>query len=246
MGALNPLDWAAVAMREEQPERAWDRFFAELNANGFENCSATVMKVGEYVLTDKSHGVVITKAFEEHVRDHPEMTRSMDLLVQFGKHDRVVSCTEGHGEFALWSASDMDFYNRMRDFGYRGGFGASILDPLTNEFTIMTASCFTSERDAIEAYDRIAGEFLPAAIFLQESLRVRDLARDDDFQPLSARERECLMWVCNGLMNSAIAQRTGLSEYTVQEYLRNACRKLQARTRAQAAARATMLQLIDP
>lgn len=246
MGMLDPLDWASAAISAENSAEAWGKLFGELGAHGFENCSATVMEIGKYVLTDQSHGVVITEDFEEHVRDHPEMTQSMDLLVQYGKYDRVTACTQGHPEFALWTERDLSFYKRMQDFGFRGGFGASLVDPWRREFTVMTASCFTTEAEAIEAYDRIAADLLPAVVFLQEGLRVKDLVGNRDWQPLSHREQECLVWVCSGMMNGQIAERTGLSEFTVQEYIRNACKKLNARTRAQAAARATLLHLISP
>lgn len=243
---LSPLDWASRGLNAASVEEGWESFFAEMANCGFENCSASVMKIGENVLTERSYGVVITPQFEEHVRANPEMTRSMELLVRFGMREQVNACTAGHPEFdPLWK-DDMSFYHRMQDFGFKGGFGASLVDSLSREFTVLTASCFTSSADAIDAYDELASQLLPALTFLSEGMRVRELVEAEDFQPLSPREAECLVWVCSGLMNSAIAERTGLSEHTVREYLRLGAKKLGARTRAQAAARAAMLGLIKP
>lgn len=63
---------------------------------------------------------------------------------------------------------------------------------------------------------------------------------------LSRRERECLLWLAAGLRNDRIAERLGIRGATVELHLRNARRKLGARTREQAVARAVALGLVDP
>src|SRR3546814_1656768 len=59
--------------------------------------------------------------------------------------------------------------------------------------------------------------------------------------PLSPRERDCMTYVARGLRTVRIAERLGLSEVTVELYLRNARRKLKAATTSQAVARAMIL-----
>lgn len=56
--------------------------------------------------------------------------------------------------------------------------------------------------------------------------------------PLTAREREVLALVAQGLTNARIARRLGLSAATVRTHLEHIRTKLGARTRAQALARA--------
>lgn len=56
--------------------------------------------------------------------------------------------------------------------------------------------------------------------------------------PLTAREREVLGLVAQGLTNARIARRLGLSPATVRTHLEHIRTKLGARTRAQALARA--------
>lgn len=63
---------------------------------------------------------------------------------------------------------------------------------------------------------------------------------------LTERERECLLWLAAGLRNDRIAERLGIRGATVEMHLRNARRKLGARTREQAVARAVALRLVDP
>jgi DNA-binding NarL/FixJ family response regulator len=55
-------------------------------------------------------------------------------------------------------------------------------------------------------------------------------------EPLSAREREVLKLVADGLSNAAIAERLQLSDHTVKRHVANILTKLDMPTRAAAAA----------
>ncbi|MDQ6712221.1 MAG: response regulator transcription factor, partial [Candidatus Dormibacteraeota bacterium] len=62
-------------------------------------------------------------------------------------------------------------------------------------------------------------------------------------EPLTERETQILRMVVEGTSNKAIANRLGLGEGTVKSHLRNIYRKLQVRTRAEAAAQAVQLDI---
>jgi DNA-binding NarL/FixJ family response regulator len=62
-------------------------------------------------------------------------------------------------------------------------------------------------------------------------------------EPLTERETQILKMVVEGMSNKAIASRLGLGEGTIKSHLRNIYRKLQVRTRAQAAAQAVQLDI---
>jgi LuxR family quorum-sensing system transcriptional regulator CciR len=62
---------------------------------------------------------------------------------------------------------------------------------------------------------------------------------------LSVREKEVLLWLSKGLSTARIADRLGIADVTVTMHLTNARRKLDARTREQALAKAIVLKLIE-
>jgi len=62
-------------------------------------------------------------------------------------------------------------------------------------------------------------------------------------EPLTERETQILRMVVQGTSNKAIASRLGLGEGTIKSHLRNIYRKLQVRTRAEAAAHAVQLDI---
>lgn len=63
---------------------------------------------------------------------------------------------------------------------------------------------------------------------------------------LSARERECLLWLCAGLRVSRIAHKLSISNSAVNLYIGNAKYKLGAQTREQAIALAILSGEIEP
>jgi DNA-binding CsgD family transcriptional regulator len=61
---------------------------------------------------------------------------------------------------------------------------------------------------------------------------------------LSPRQAECLRWVSEGETSGEIGRRLALSPRTVEQHIWEACERLDARTRAQAVARALALGLL--
>jgi len=63
---------------------------------------------------------------------------------------------------------------------------------------------------------------------------------------LSPREREVLTWLANGYRPDQIAYRLNIGYRTVDKYINSAKRKLNARTRDQAVAKALIFKAIEP
>lgn len=88
--------------------------------------------------------------------------------------------------------------------------------------------------DGSTAADRTAGHSASAA----------DGKRDKVADPLSERERECLLWVSMGKTAWETASILGRSQRTVEFHLKNATRKLDAANKIHAAALAIRLGLL--
>ena len=79
------------------------------------------------------------------------------------------------------------------------------------------------------------GEALTRRVIVRLGSALRQRRRRPS-EPLTDRESQILLMVCEGKGNRIIAHRLGLSEGTIKSHLRNVYRKLKVQTRAEAAA----------
>jgi DNA-binding NarL/FixJ family response regulator len=98
---------------------------------------------------------------------------------------------------------------------------------------------------------RVAGEAetLDEAAGIEPSADALVFERDDDhedpgYETLTAREREVLEWLAEGLTNRAIAARLGISDHTVKFHVASIYGKLGVSTRAEAIRRGLRRGLI--
>lgn len=126
------------------------------------------------------------------------------------------------------------YWEAMAEFDVRDTLAVPHFGPnhmataLTIWFT--HAELSPAETDAIRLSSLIAME------------RLREPASVASIPPLlSIRERDCLSYVADGMSDGEIAARLGISAHTAHAHVENAKRKLDARTRAQAVAKAFAL-----
>jgi LuxR family quorum sensing-dependent transcriptional regulator len=105
------------------------------------------------------------------------------------------------------------------------------------------AVCFLGHRQAMD-FTEAAGLALLSQL-AQHRLRLVSANPAKVDSPLTERERECLVWTSAGKTSVEIARILGLSEHTVNHYLNNAARKLDAVNRTQAVAFAIRHGFID-
>lgn len=113
--------------------------------------------------------------------------------------------------------------------------------------TVSTLFAYTRAGQA--AYDEaLQGgleSLIAGAAYLHESLEGERLVPPLDVD-LTARERECMLWLAHGNTAWEIAKIIGISERTVRFHIQNVMAKLDSHTRVQAVARAVALGLIVP
>ncbi|HEY9080488.1 helix-turn-helix transcriptional regulator [Magnetovibrio sp.] len=91
------------------------------------------------------------------------------------------------------------------------------------------------------------GQIIHLAAMYSHSI-IQTLLRNEQAQaaPLSAREKECLLWLARGLNSERIADRLNIARITVDTHIGSAKRKLGAATREHALAMAIQLGIIAP
>lgn len=98
--------------------------------------------------------------------------------------------------------------------------------------------------------DEISREALPNLWLAAAAAGLRlldcDEAKEVAPNPLTPREKDCLLHLAHGLRVDRIADRLSITNATVEMHLANARRKLGARTSAEAIARAVQARYIDP
>lgn len=124
-----------------------------------------------------------------------------------------------------------DYWSAMGEFGVRDTLAVPHFGP-NNSATALTVwfagvDLSPAERDAVMLSSVIAMHLLRPAGRLRP-----------DRPLLTPRERDCLSYVADGLSDQAIADRLGIGASTAHAHVENAKRKLAAKTRAQAVARA--------
>jgi DNA-binding CsgD family transcriptional regulator len=130
--------------------------------------------------------------------------------------------------------------------GFRSGFSAPVRLIGSRSFGGWNfGSRF--KRSELEASLKEHGHELRLAAFCihEHADRLCHTETEPNFGRLSARERECLLWLSRGFRTSAIAERLGIAQVTVDLHFKGARRKLQAATREEALAKAIARRLIQ-
>lgn len=130
-------------------------------------------------------------------------------------------------------------FGEAAEFGLREGF----VTPIHNlDGSISTVMLSGGDADPLCPDTRTAAHL--ACIYY--AARVRRERRPAVTRPaLSARQLECLKWTREGKSAADIAQILGISRFTVQEHLAQACTRLGVRTRVQALSQAYVLGLLN-
>lgn len=179
---------------------------------------------------------------------------------KFIKDDPIVAYAGDHAAPAMWSdIVRMDQYCKKKSkmvmseahqFGLKEGVALSYCSPSGDQalFSLSFDRNSTAARDAI-GNSIMAAQHLNA--YLYESVKSISLRKNADqlkqYQSsITRRERECLLWACEGKTAWEIASIVGISERTAIFHLNNAAEKLGAANRQHAVAKAVLLGVIKP
>ena len=130
-------------------------------------------------------------------------------------------------------------FGDAREFGLREGF----VTPIHNlDGSISTVMLSGGDADPLCPDTRTAAHL--GCIYYAARVRQERQARALK-KPLSPRQIECLKWTRQGKSAGDIADILGISRFTVQEHLGQACARLGVRTKVQALSQAYLMGLLN-
>lgn len=140
-----------------------------------------------------------------------------------------------------WTVSEEDgaIGAGFADFGLRRNLMFKVQTPVSSPAIFM----FSGDRHSVTSLELMTLSFSAQLLFdkyceLQLDTGLGKLAT------LSPRERECLRWTAVGKTSAEIGIILDLSEHTINNYLNNACRKIDATNRSHAVYLATRKGII--
>jgi LuxR family transcriptional activator of bioluminescence operon len=132
-----------------------------------------------------------------------------------------------------------------REFGLALGATAPLHGP-RGELGVLSVATGAELGNARQRVSRAIPELASLSCYAHEALLgLREREGKRRVPTLSARERECLLWVAEGKTSWEIGIILGTSERTVNFHVRNAGSKLGVKSRQHAVARALLLGLLD-
>lgn len=164
----------------------------------------------------------------------------------------VAHVRAGHTRPLLWSANlapytdAPEIIHEANDAGLRSGLLVPLAGPVGS---VLPAAGIMLGSGMEEAeFRKVLNEHglaLVTAAHLFHAGSVGELIRRrHKVPPLSLRERDCVQMLAQGLRPEAIADRLNLARVTVDLHLKNARRKLGAKTPSECVARAMLYQMI--
>lgn len=209
-------------------------------------CSGSPMD-GSGGLQDKvQHGRTVGKLVDDEVLDtilgDPEL-QAADKFPDYCKNNfrpLVWQCEPTR----LEDMGERRFFGLAADFGVTGGITIPIHQLDKSTYGNLTLFFNRNPGHYLEKLDAACSDVHVASLYLHT--RLEDIVTEQHDGPaLSPREQDCLLLLARGYQTAQIADRLVLSDATVNEYIANARKKLKARTRSEAVARAVQAGLVS-
>lgn len=177
------------------------------------------------------------EAWEEHYQSSGYAPHDAVLRRALTTSDPIFWSDVLHGEPLTPEA--VRIFGDAREFGLREGF----VTPIRNlDGSISTVMLSGGDADPLCPDTRTAAHL--GCIYYAARVRQERRAAAPR-RALSPRQIECLKWTRQGKSASDIGQILGISRFTVQEHLAQACARLGVRTKVQAMSQAYLMGLLN-
>jgi len=235
------LDTYAGLVVAGTPQAKWAALTSGLARIGLDQINYAFLDFGTYGRMDARGDPAMSTMRRDWIEHYTAQRYDMD-------DDIVAHVRAGRFDPKFYRLSRPDHFEHrdMAEEAREAGLQAGLLTPLPGPWgdhlpaagIVMGSSLGEAEAERI-ARDH-APHLIALAHLLHTGLSGELLRRRAGSASLSGRERDCLTAVAGGLRTAQIADRLTLAEVTVNLYLRNARRKLAARTLPEAVAKAML------
>lgn len=186
---------------------------------------------------------------QEWIQHYLEMGyHDYDPLIKYYANNNLPLIWKADDDWSKMGDGTVELMRDMRNYGYSGGLCIPLFSAQNTRGLINLISRDPSLEDIHDALEGRAGQIVLITRYVQEEI-FRVAARNNENlyeNPLSARQREVLLWVGEGLTSKEIAEKMGISFRTVESYMVEIQNKMNVSNRQQAATRAVSLGFIIP
>jgi LuxR family transcriptional regulator, quorum-sensing system regulator BjaR1 len=168
-----------------------------------------------------------------------------DDLMKSGKKSLMPTTWSRFQSEKKVSKGQKKIFNEASDFGLKDGFYLPLIQPdgSMHGVSMMVQHKMDNEPRMLSALHLLAIYYSIAANRLGLSPPAPPSPTDEPV--LTDRQIDCLQWIREGLTPGAVGDKLGITEYTVNEHLQEARRRLHVRTTAQAVIEAINHKLIS-
>ncbi len=247
---LEPLEALEVAMTASSIDDAWQKMGGKFEKAGFTSCALAIAR--RSVEAPIGHpdtrfwGSFVSERFQEVMAALPAVQKSSPPLMQLRSTARPIAFFGDSEEFRS-SNPDISKYNEIiSGFGIKGRAIIPFHAPASDCLMAIGWWNFESAEESKALWAKLGGLFSLSATYFCQGILDNFTPLAQPTEALSSRERECLLWVATGKRTGEIAQLLNLADATVNEYLTRAMKKLGARTRSEACAKAVIMGILTP
>lgn len=232
-------DFAQASFSVATMDELHAAFGRAIARHGFDHYACTVLRP-----TDALNDAVATAIAVKYPADWIAQYVEAD----YAAIDPIMTKSLSTAEPFFWadlvglSSRQTRMFSEAADAGLRTGIGLPIHSPFGEVFVMSVAS---PQRDIDLRRARLE-MYLLAAQFRLVHLELVPGGPGQAQPKLTDRERECLLWSARGKSSWDIGMIIGISEFTANFHIRNACAKLQATNRILGITKAIRLGLINP
>ena len=171
---------------------------------------------------------------------------AIDPVVQTGLNSVIPFSWGTRAQNSTLGKESQRLMNEATVFGIKHGFTVPI-HGARGELAALSIAIPDKEGEALARIDAYCHRIHLMALHFHAHMGDRILSEGAPRRVrLSPREVECLLWTSQGKTNWEIAGILAISENTVREYIKSACRKLGVFNKNHAVVKAIMLGLVRP